>query len=90
MHIVLHDIQQALAFASKCCGWKWTAHTLLDSIVWPAFERLQHLESPFAEDVRRVTKELIGGLLELVQLLSNGEAAAAEYVTTVHEALQFV
>ena len=90
VHIVLHDIQQALAFASKCCGWKWTAHTLLDSIVWPAFERLQHLESPFAEDVRRVTKELIGGLLELVQLLSNGEAAAAEYVTTVHEALQFV
>lgn len=87
---VLDDVQQALKFSARCCGWKWTAHTLLDSVVWPVFERLQKIDSAVAHDVHSVVGELIGDLLGLVQSLSHGDEAAAEYVITVQEALQFV
>ena len=90
LHAVLQEVRQALMFASRCCGWKWTAHTLLDKVVWPVFERMQRFESPAADDVRRVTRELISDLLGLVRCLSNEDVAATEYVAEVQEALQFV
>lgn len=89
VHAVLQDVRYALKFAAQCCGWKWT-RTLLDDTVWPVLERLQKVDSTIADDVRRVIGELIGDLLGIMQCLSNGDIAAAEYVTTVQEALQFV
>lgn len=90
VHNVLHDACQAVTFAARCCGWRWTAHTLLDDTVWPVFEKLQKLDSLLAADIRKFLGDLVGDLLSVVQLEANGDASAAEYVAAVQEALQFV
>jgi hypothetical protein len=88
-HAVLNDVCEALKFAARCCGWEWAAHSLLDGMVWPVFEKLQKLDSPVAGDVRSIITELIRDLMDVVLSLANGDVTAAEYVTTVQEALQF-
>jgi hypothetical protein len=83
-------VSAALELVAHVCVWQVTAQVLLDSVVWPAMERVGICGGEHAGAVRKHLRELCLLLLQSVESMGKGDAVAAAYVADAHDALEFV